>query len=88
MKRKQKDDIMGEDQSDLPVVEGTIFDSVDWVVTNTLAKFLEAVQPKHARRSRPSSTNCRPGVLTNRQLRSIDVLYVRNSGENTNASWL
>lgn len=84
MKRKQKDDIMGEDKSDLPVVEGAIFDVVNWIVTNVLAKFLEDAQLRRAHRNKHSFINYRPEVLTNRQLRSIDVLYVRSSGENTN----
>lgn len=73
MKRKQKDDIMGEDQSDLPVVEGMICCFVCTDIANTLMKFREVVQLRRAHRNKLSFTNYRREVLMSLQHLFIDV---------------
>ena len=83
MKRKQKDDIMGEDQSDLPVVEGLIRFNYSQPIPLTKFQCLEDVLPRLVHQNKPSFINYKHEVLMNRQLHFIDVWIVRNSGENT-----
>ena len=76
MRQKQKDDILGEDQTDLPVNEGKML-APSANARADLQKFLVAVRTRSAVRSGHTSTSCKPGARTN--LQPLSTRYFRAS---------
>lgn len=74
MKKKQKDDILGEEQSDLPVNEGmsSILTLMERLITD-MPKCLVAVPTKSAILRKPTSTSYRLEAQTN--LRPLSSRY-------------
>lgn len=68
MKKKQKDDILGEEESDLPINEGTYSrgDGVKFDVDVVFFQCLEGARARNAIRKRPTSTSCRREARTSR----------------------
>ena len=68
MKKKQKDDILGEEESDLPVNEGRLMNAkrTRQGTDHFVYQFLEAVRTRLVNPRKPTSTSCRPEVQTNR----------------------
>lgn len=73
MKKKQKDDVLGEEQSDLPINEGVFTCLQGQAIKNTeLRKCLVAVPMKSASRRRHTSISCKQGAQT-----SLPLLFLR-----------
>jgi hypothetical protein len=102
MKKKQKADILGEEQTDLPINEGMggIRGKAEWILT--FLQFLEDVRTRSAIRSGHISTSCRREVRMSRPrlstrsvtlagcgddlIRAYSVSSARSNGENTETS--
>jgi hypothetical protein len=82
MKKKQRDDVMGEDESSLPINDGESGRRpacrAPWLMCH---KYLVAA-PGVSRR-RLISINCKPGVPMSHQRLSTNVLHVGSNGANT-----
>lgn len=83
MKRKQKDDILGEGQTDLPTIEGNNETFTTVSPSSDLLQSPEDVPPRLVPRRKHFSGKCRLAAQTSRQPHFIAVLSAPNSGENT-----
>jgi hypothetical protein len=82
MKKKQRDDVMGEDESSLPINDGESGRRpacrAPWLMCH---KYLVAALGVSRRRL--ISINCKPGVPMSHQRLSTNVLHVGSNGANT-----
>lgn len=84
MKKKQRDDVMGEDQSSLPINDGEPVFTLERY-RNAAKRFLLQclVDARVVSQRRHIFTNCKRGVPTNRRRPSTSALHVGSNGGST-----